>query len=89
MANEYKAWNKARDCAKVVIDDAKNASGANRLYNLAYWGKAMRGHMDYIKTEGLGANVKPEVSKLVARAEAVLAAECDGKDCSFVGGQKQ
>lgn len=84
---DMKAWNKARECAKVVIRLNKGEyygnEADNKLYNMAYWGKAMRNHMAYIKAEKLEAHVKPEVAKLVAKAEAILVAECDGKDCSY------
>jgi hypothetical protein len=79
---KMKAWNKARECAKNVIADSQ-ANYTNKLYNMALWGNAMRNHMAYIKKEGLEASVKPDVARLVAKAEAVLVAQCDGKDCSF------
>lgn len=87
---DMKAWNKMRECAKVVIRLSKNEfygnEAANKLYNMSYWGKAMRNHMAFIKAEGLEEHIKPEVAKVVAKAEAALVAECDGKDCSFVVG---
>jgi hypothetical protein len=81
-----KPWTKARECAKVVVWNAKSAGGVNRLYNLAYWGKAMRAHMAYIKEEGLEGHLTPEVARLVAKAEEALVEHCEGKDCSFQAG---
>ena len=74
---QMKAWNKARECAKQVIA-GQCSCDKNRLYNIAYWGKQMRGHMDFIKAEELEALVLPDVAKLVAMADAVLVAECEG-----------
>ena len=80
---KMKSWNKLNECAKNVLAGAKVADYGNKLYNMALWGKAMRSHMAFIKAEKLEASVKPDVAKRVAKAEAVLAAECDGKDCSY------
>ena len=79
---QMKAWNKAKECAKQVIA-GQDSTDKNKLYNMAYWGKGMRGHMDFIKAEKLESLVKPDVAKLVAKAEVILAAECDGRDCSY------
>lgn len=71
----------ARDCAKAILYHA-GTTGVRRLYNMSYFGAAMRNHVKLIKEEGL--SVRPEIQRLVDRAEEVLKAECDGKDCSFV-----
>jgi hypothetical protein len=50
-------------------------------YNMALFGKAMRGHIEDIRVNG--GSVNPEIQALVNRAESVLKTECDGRDCEF------
>ena len=83
-----KVWNQAADCAAQVVRLGKGKGsdpeiGVNWRYNMAFWGKAMRAHMTVIREKGLEGKVTPEVARRVAKAEEVLARECDGQDCSF------
>ncbi len=71
----------ARECAKNVLRFNETTS-PNRLYNMAYWGKAMRGHVASMKESG--ETMDAAVSKMVRRAEVILETFCDGQDCSFV-----
>ena len=77
---------KIRDCAKAVIfwrDEWERRGAVNGLYNMAYFGKAMRDHLAYAIKEG-EAYGSSEVSRLVVMANSILEKHCDGKDCSFV-----
>jgi hypothetical protein len=48
---------------------------------MAYWGKAMRGHVGAMRVAGEVMSEK--IQKQVERAEAALKEFCDGRDCSF------
>ena len=71
---------KARDCAKAVVYHARER-GHNWRYQMAYFGKALHGHMQYLQDKGLTTTTK--AAMLVLRAEQLLAEHCAGKDCSF------
>lgn len=73
--------SKARECAKTVLSIVKNQQQSNWRYNAVLFARAMYGHMGYIETEGL--TLRPEVAKLVQRANEAIREHCDGKDCSF------
>ena len=81
---------KAKACASAVIvlvqdKDRQPVPGGqlvNWRYNMAYWGKAMSGHVEAMRVAGEAMSV--EVGELVDQAEAAVKAYCDGKDCSFV-----
>jgi hypothetical protein len=90
---DKKVWHKAHECAAVIVqiylaDDRKNIPEISRnwRYFAALWGKAMRGHMNYIRANGLESRMKPHVALTVSGAEDILKAECDGQDCSFKAG---
>lgn len=72
---------KARECAIRVVDSITSCR-SNRLYNAAYFGAAMRGHVALMEKEGLVMGVG--VQTLVDQAERILKVECDGKDCRFI-----
>lgn len=84
MGRSMSVQGKAKECARVVLDHASGnilCDAGRRLYHMNYFGTAMRQHMEYIKAEKL--IVPSSVIALVDRAEKVLRAECDGKDCSL------
>ena len=69
------------ECAKNVIINFNNG-GSNVRYNTAYFGKAMRFHLEHAEQEGLF--IGPATRSVVNKAEVILKQNCDGKVDSFL-----
>ena len=59
----------ARDCARAIIFNHR-AGGPHMKYNMEYFGRSMRAHMDDILDNGM--EVDPELERLVVKAESLL-----------------
>lgn len=70
-----------KDCANAVLVNISEKKH-NWKYNAAYFGKAMRSHMEAITKDGIELPLRTK--RLVLRADACLWKYFDGKDCSFV-----
>lgn len=71
---------KLMECAKNVRDTYKSQKH-NWRYQMNYWGKSMRGHMEAIRKDALP--VSYEIKELAEKAEVLLETHCDGEDCSY------
>jgi len=82
MGRPMSIQGKIRDCARIVLAYAVCGSdNANTRYQMAYFGKAMRSHLEFVRNEKL--ILPTSVREIAERAEKVLVERCDGKDCSF------
>jgi hypothetical protein len=71
---------KASRCAAAVISHEKER-GPNWRYQMAYFGKALHGHMEVIQAEKI--TIPSRTARQVLQADQLLATHCAGQDCSF------